>query len=110
MAARSFWGWGVEGGGPSEEQAQAMAKTLAGRLGTAPQALRPAPRLEDIELPKPRCAPPDSLAEICATGPYERAAHTYGRSYRDIVRGGVAPPEAASPFVSVLNKHSSRRS
>src|SRR5262245_30816409 len=100
MSQRSFWGWGVEGGGPSEEQAQAMVKTFAGRLGTAPQALRPPPKLGDVSLPKPRCAPPDALAGICATTPQERAAHTYGRSYRDIVRGAAGDFAPAPDFVA----------
>ena len=100
MAQRSFWGWGVEGAGPSEEQAQAMVKTLSARLGVAPQALRPAPRIEDVSLPKPRCAPPDSLADICATQPLERALHTYGRSYRDIVRAVTGDFSPAPDFVA----------
>jgi alkyldihydroxyacetonephosphate synthase len=42
--------------------------------------------VEDIELPVPRIEPPASLAEICTTDTYERAAHSYGSSYRDLVR------------------------
>ena len=30
--------------------------------------------------------PPASLAAICRSDPYERAAHAYGKSYRDVVR------------------------
>ncbi|HVH19600.1 MAG TPA: FAD-binding oxidoreductase [Myxococcota bacterium] len=100
MSQRSFWGWGVEGAGPSEEQAQAMVKTFSARLGVAPQALRPAPRIEGVSLPKPRCAPPDSLADICATQPLERALHTYGRSYRDIVRAVTGDFSPAPDFVA----------
>ena len=99
-ARRSFWGWGLEGAGPTEEQAQAMVRTFAGRLGVAPQPLRPAPKLEEISLPKPRVAPPDSLAEFCATAPYERALHTYGRSYRDIVRAAAGDFSSAPDFVA----------
>jgi alkyldihydroxyacetonephosphate synthase len=37
-------------------------------------------------LPPPRLEPPASLAAICATDTYERATHSYGSSYRDLVR------------------------
>src|SRR5215475_2470156 len=77
-----------------------MVRTFAGRLGVAPQPLRPAPKLEDISLPKPRVAPPDTLAEFCATAPYERALHTYGRSYRDIVRAAGGDFANAPDFVA----------
>jgi alkyldihydroxyacetonephosphate synthase len=99
-AKRSFWGWGNEGAGPSEEQAQGMVKVFAARLGVAPQALRPAPRIEQVVLPKPRSAPPDSLAGICSADPWERAAHTYGRSYRDIVRAAAGDFAVAPDFVA----------
>ena len=42
--------------------------------------------MTDIELPPPRLEPPAALAEICSTDPYERAAHSYGKSYSDLVR------------------------
>ena len=43
--------------------------------------------LRDVELPRPRFAPPAALAEICSADAYERASHAYGKSYRDVVRG-----------------------
>ncbi|MGH0030241.1 MAG: FAD-binding oxidoreductase [Myxococcota bacterium] len=99
---RSFWGWGNEGAGPSDEQARAMAKTLAGRFGAEPEALRPAPVLAELDLAAPRVSPPAALAEVCSTDPYDRASHTYGKSYRDIVRAvdgdfSVAPDVVAFP-------------
>jgi alkyldihydroxyacetonephosphate synthase len=42
--------------------------------------------LERVELPPPRLVPPSQLAEICATDDYDRAAHAYGKSYRDLIR------------------------
>ena len=42
--------------------------------------------LEDLELPPPRLEPPASLAHLCSSDAYERAAHAYGKSYRDLVR------------------------
>ena len=42
--------------------------------------------LEDIELPPSRLEPPASLAHICRSDRYERVTHSYGKSYRDVVR------------------------
>jgi alkyldihydroxyacetonephosphate synthase len=100
-ARRSFWGWGTEGAGPSDAQAQAMVAAFAARLGVAPQSLRPAPRLEDVALPKPRIEPPAALAASCATDPFARASHTYGKSYRDIVRGAAGDFSPAPDFVAL---------
>jgi alkyldihydroxyacetonephosphate synthase len=83
---RKFWGWGLEGSGPSAEQAAGIAKSLSQRFGT-PVELAPEPRLEDVALREPRVAPPTTLADICSTARYDRAAHTYGKAFRDVVRG-----------------------
>ena len=34
----------------------------------------------------PRVTPPDSLAGFCSTDPSDRAAHTHGKAFRDVVR------------------------
>jgi alkyldihydroxyacetonephosphate synthase len=39
-----------------------------------------------LNLRAPRVKPPDSLAAICSASIYDRAAHSYGRGFRDIVR------------------------
>ena len=91
--ARRFWGWGAEGAGPDPAQQRGIAQTIAERFG-ADAELAPEPRIEDVELPKPRVAPPESLAAFCQIDPLTRAGHTYGKSYRDIVRalrGDFAP-------------------
>jgi alkyldihydroxyacetonephosphate synthase len=99
-ARRSFWGWGAEGAGPTDAQAEAMAATFASRFGVAPPKLRPAPRLDQIELPKPRVAPPPALEACCAADAFARASHTYGKSYRDIVRGAAGDFSPAPDFVA----------
>jgi alkyldihydroxyacetonephosphate synthase len=43
--------------------------------------------LEDVELPPPQLQAPASLAGICSSDVYDRAAHSYGKAYRDVVRG-----------------------
>ena len=84
---RKFWGWGYEDEGPTPEQQERIAELLAARLGVAVPRAQRAPRLEEIQLRAPRITPPPSLAALCSTTSYDRAGHTYGKSFRDIVRG-----------------------
>jgi alkyldihydroxyacetonephosphate synthase len=80
------WGWGYEDQQPSDDDARAIAATVSRQLGFgSPEPDRPV-ALEQVTLPDPRLQPPAQLREICHTDTYERALHTYGRSYSDIVR------------------------
>jgi alkyldihydroxyacetonephosphate synthase len=81
-----FWGWGFEDETLSEGQADAIATRVAARTGVAIRSYGAPPTLSEITLPKPRIAPPASLAARCMQEPYERAAHTYGKSYPDYIR------------------------
>ncbi len=100
MARRKFWGWGEEGGGPDQTQSKRIAETLSERLGVDDLKVAPEPRLEDVRLRAPRVEAPAALAGICSTDPYARAAHTYGKSYRDIVRGARGDFENPPDFVA----------
>ena len=115
MAQRrqKFWGWGWEDEGPSAEQQQRIAELLAARFGLPPITVEAPPRLEEIALPAPRLAPPAALAPWCSSAPYERAAHSYGKSFRDVVRAFrraysnppdlVAFPRSEADLVRVLD-------
>ncbi|MEB2345420.1 MAG: FAD-binding oxidoreductase [Deltaproteobacteria bacterium] len=81
---RKFWGWGYEDGGPTPDQERGIARSLAERFG-AGELLAP-PRVEEIALRAPRVRAPGPLAALVSDAPYDRLAHTYGKSYRDIVR------------------------
>src|SRR4051794_14000679 len=81
-----FWGWGHEDQQPPPEEVQATATAARAHLGFEPAEVERPVRLEDLELPPPRIEPPASLAPICSSDPYERATHSYGKAYRDIVR------------------------
>jgi alkyldihydroxyacetonephosphate synthase len=110
---RRFWGWGVEGAGPDPVQQKGIAAVLSERFGGAALELAPEPRLEDLTLPAPRVTAPDALSSFCSTSDYDRAGHTYGKSYRDSVRGVrlefphppdfVAFPRDESDVVAVLD-------
>jgi alkyldihydroxyacetonephosphate synthase len=83
---RSWQGWGWEESAVTDEQAGRLAAALAGRFGIDTPTPEAPVALEDLDLPAPRVAPPDVLAHLCSTDRRDRAAHTYGRSYRDTVR------------------------
>lgn len=84
---RRFWGWGVLGEGPGPEQQRGIAQVLSERFGGVELELAPEPRLEDVSLPAPRLEAPDALAGFCSADDDDRAGHTYGKSFRDSVRG-----------------------
>ncbi len=94
------WGWGYEDEQPSDDELRAGARLIVERLGFGSlDPERPAP-LSEVSLPPPRLHPPDALAAICSADDYERALHTYGRSYSDLVRGFrgrfEAPPDVVA--------------
>jgi len=86
VANRKFWGWGVEGGGPSPEQQRGIRKTLEQRFGRALADPIAPPTIDEISLRPPRIAPPPALAGFVHDDPEARAGHTYGKSFRDVVR------------------------
>jgi len=83
---RSWWGWGYEDSAMTDAEVTSLGAAVGERLGTSVD-IAAAPRLADIDLREPRIQPPDALAHLCRRDSYERALHSYGRSYRDIVRG-----------------------
>jgi alkyldihydroxyacetonephosphate synthase len=117
--ARRFWGWGREGEGPGPDQRRAIAQVLATRFGLPELTITEPPRLEELRLPAPRLRPPATLAGICSSEPFERASHTYGKSFRDVVRAlrrdfshppdVVAFPRSEADVAAVLDWCSSAR-
>ena len=97
-AARlKHFGWGREGEGlTAEEEAFVLARAEA-RFGTTIKESASAPRLEDITLEAPRIMAPASLS-FCTSEHYDRAAHTYGKSYPELARG-LARDYASAPDV-----------
>jgi alkyldihydroxyacetonephosphate synthase len=83
---RKFWGWGFEDEQPSHAQVEETAAGIRAHLGFGHDDVERPARLEDVELPPPRLEAPPALAHMCSADPYDRAAHAYGRSYRDLVR------------------------
>jgi alkyldihydroxyacetonephosphate synthase len=56
------------------------------RLGFAPDGIEDGVPLTAVELPPSRVQPPSTLADRFSAATADRAAHTYGKAYRDIVR------------------------
>jgi alkyldihydroxyacetonephosphate synthase len=87
MRERSHWGWGFKDRFPDREARTGIAAHASALLGfSAQEVLDPVP-LEQIELREPAVAPPGDLVEILSADREDRALHSYGRSYRDVVTG-----------------------
>jgi alkyldihydroxyacetonephosphate synthase len=84
--ARKFWGWGYTDQGPTPEQQAAIGARLAERFGSGPLDVVPPPSIAELAFPAPRLTPPPTLAALCSSSTEDRAAHTYGKSFRDLVR------------------------
>ncbi len=94
---RSWWGWGYESEQLEGEALQELVK-LAGSILQLDSAPLYPPEPESVDLPQSRIRLPDSLNTICATDNFARLLHTYGCSYKDVVRSlhGIVdnPPDA----------------
>jgi alkyldihydroxyacetonephosphate synthase len=103
MAARlKHFGWGREGEGFDADEQEFLLSRVRERFGVQEFDTRTPPSLDQITLPALRLVPPSSLAALCSTEKYDRAAHTYGKAFTDAVRGlegdyAVAPDVVAYP-------------
>ena len=84
---RSFWGWGYVGEGPDPLMLEILLELLQTRFGLDSYEDIQAPRIEDVELRQPRFTLPDELRAFCTDTKLDRVAHSYGKAYRDLVRG-----------------------
>lgn len=102
MRRRSFWGWGYEDQAFDEQQRAQLKALFAMRFGGHEVTELEAPSLDALRLPPARLRPPAALTDLLRNDPFERASHTYGKAFRDIVRGlkgdfSVAPDWIAYP-------------
>jgi alkyldihydroxyacetonephosphate synthase len=86
-ARRSFWGWGHEGEGPDAWRVELLLEYLKGRFELAEFDEIPAPSLDAVELRPPRFEVPAELRPLVSDAAFDRASHSYGKAFRDIVRG-----------------------
>src|SRR4029450_1828999 len=84
---RSWWGWGTEDQAMTDDQVAKLAAAVAARFESPDLEVLPAPDLGAIDLPPPPpAAPPARLEAVCSSDPSGRASHSYGKSFRDLVR------------------------
>jgi alkyldihydroxyacetonephosphate synthase len=84
---RSFWGWGWEDKFPDDDGRRNLAQLAGMFLGVTDVELGDVPTEADIRVPAPRIEAPKHLSHLVSTDVRDRACHTYGRSYPDVVRG-----------------------
>jgi alkyldihydroxyacetonephosphate synthase len=98
MRARSWWGWGWADEALDDAELTALADRVRPLL-TLDGAVTPIPT---PTVPRSRIAVPDPLAGLCTVDTLDRAGHTYGKAYRDVIRAlagdlGSAPDVIARP-------------
>jgi alkyldihydroxyacetonephosphate synthase len=110
---RKHWGWGYEDEQLSPDDLRSAAAFISGRLGFGSTDVQLPVPLSDVSLPPCRLSVPSRLSSICSSELYDRAFHTYGSSYRDVVRAYrgrfehppdvVASPASEDELVAVLD-------
>jgi len=93
MRTRSWWGWGWTEEALPDDECVALAALLPGL------ADRPLP-VPVIDLKDPRVRAPSALRCRVSAEPADRAGHTYGKAYRDVMRALRGDLAAAPDLVA----------
>ncbi len=80
---RKHWGWGYADEQPSHDDLRAAAAGITEVFGFGSRDVEAPVPLEAVELPAPRVEPPPGADGST----HARAAHAWGKSYSDVVRG-----------------------
>src|SRR5271155_2089846 len=99
-ARMKHFGWGREGEGMSAEERAFVFDRYFEKFRRDAFATVAVPPLDKLTLPTPRVTPLASLAAFCTTERYDRAAHTYGKSYLDYVRAMLGQYDCAPDVVA----------
>ena len=113
MRKRLWWGWGWEDEAIAGDTLERVAAGMRARPGFEHAELRPPPTIAELDLRAPRIHAPATLEHLCSTSSEDRAGHTYGKSFRDVVRAFerrlpnppdvVAHPESEGDVVALLD-------
>ncbi|RMG17112.1 MAG: FAD-binding oxidoreductase [Deltaproteobacteria bacterium] len=98
---RSHWGWGWADRFPDAGARGRLGQLVSAVLGRPVDRPREPVPLAEAKLPAPRLSIPSALAPFCTQDPHARALHTWGRSYRDLVRGFTGDFSRAPDFVAL---------
>jgi alkyldihydroxyacetonephosphate synthase len=92
---------------------------LSSLLGMSELSVQAPPRLDEIALSPSRLPVKSSLSSLVSSSAYDRAGHTYGKSYRDLVRAlarnfshapdSVAYPSSEAELIALLDWCSAER-
>ncbi|MBW9210822.1 FAD-binding oxidoreductase [Mumia sp. zg.B21] len=85
-ATRSWWGWGTLEEALDSGETDALVSRTAALMPSQDLTVHAPPVVDDDLLPARRVTPPPSLDHLCSVDPVDRAAHTHGKAFRDIVR------------------------
>jgi alkyldihydroxyacetonephosphate synthase len=97
---RSFWGWGYADRFPDEAERRDLAARFEDELGFPERPLLEPPTLASASAPEPTLSVPDDLESFCTADREARIRHTYGRGYRDLVRGFYGEFDPAPDLVA----------
>jgi len=84
---RNFWGWGVTDYQIDPLLIDRFKGMLQMSLGIKEFSHLPIPQLKDIHINAPRFDINELLKDFCGSEKWDRLAHHYGKSYRDVWRG-----------------------
>ena len=100
MARLKHFGWGREGEGMTPAEEAFCLNVYREKFSVSDFDVVPVPGLDAVMLRAPRILPPSSLTKICTTDLYDRAAHSFGKSYPDTVHGMLGNYDAAPDVVA----------
>jgi alkyldihydroxyacetonephosphate synthase len=95
VTKRLWWGWGTAGEAVNGAEADALVQRARSMLPDHDFTDHPPPDPATLAIDDPRVEPPESLRHLMSVDRLDRAAHTHGKAYRDVIRnlqGRLANP------------------
>ena len=83
---RNFWGWGLSDEILPDAYISGFKRMVQLAFGLNSLDETPPPQLSELSLRPSRFSLPSDLKSFCTSETYDRANHTYGKSFRDMVR------------------------
>src|SRR5690606_31202515 len=96
---RSLWAWGWQDKFPDDAARKGLAQMVGAFVPSAAPALRALPG-DEPSVGEPRVGVPDTLADFATQEPYDRATHTRGRAFADLVAGFAGDYTGAPDLVA----------
>jgi alkyldihydroxyacetonephosphate synthase len=97
---RSWWGWGTEDAALDAAARTRLATLLATQLDIRSLVPRAVPAVSSLRMGASRFAVPSELEGAVTTARHDRAAHAYGKAFRDLVRALDGDLDAAPDAVA----------